>query len=268
MKPTHSFEKYVDPIFIIQNGLQRYVKTCKDNSYLPFMKLDDYIAEEYVRFGMCVNIIKQIESLIDFDTQKNIYSKSIKDLTNQDLTYSEFYSKKEKLDNTLMTIAKFEYCKNKYKKENYIRNDLIVLGYLSAILIKLREKHNKLNPSHVNHIFSKTKLYKYIKETNLEEEDLDIRVFNKLSLLELIEVLYNNIINYDYEHENKTVEPALAIEHNTDDINDLGHYVQDYYHVHIDTLDNTFGNYKEQKDKEIYDWLIDQMHIIEEGRTF
>lgn len=268
MKPTTTFEKYVDPIFIIQNGLQRYVKTCKDNSYLPFMKLDDYIAEEYVRFGMCINIIKQIESLIDFDTQKNIYSKSIKDLTNQDLTYSEFFAKKQKQDNILIALAKFEYCKDKYKKENYIRNDLIVLGYLVTILIKLQDKNYKIHPELDKTSTVRTKLYKYIKEANLEEEQIDIKNYSKYTILELIEKLYNITINYDYEHENETVEPALAIEHNSDDINDLGHYVQDYYHVHVDEGDNTFENYKKQKDKEIYDWLIDKMHEISEGRTF
>ena len=143
-----------------------------------------------------------------------------------------------------------------------------MLGYLTALLIKLQDKHNKLNPPMINHMISRTKLYRYIKEATLEELQINISTYENHSIEELLEILYNITVNYDYEQDNKTVEPALAIEHDSDDINDLGHYVQDYYHIHVDEGDNTLKNYRNQKDKEIYKWLITKMHEIGEGKTF
>lgn len=268
MKPTNAFEYYIDEVLLIQNYLQRYVTTTADEYGNSYMKLDEYSDEERVRFGICKNIINKIEELLDLNILKKQYNTAVKKLTNLDLDYSNFFAKKQKLDDELMTLARFEYCKNKYKKENYIRNDLQVLGYLSAILIKLQNKYNLSNPNQEHKMFSRTILYKYIKFANLEEDQIDITNYSKYSVQELMEKLYNITINYDYEQENKTVEPALAIEHDNDDTNSLGHYVQDFYHVHIDEGDNTLENYRKQKEQEIYDWLIHEMHTLEDGRIF
>ena len=266
MKTTDAFYYNVDELFIVKNYLFPYVIYETDNSGIKYMKLDDYADEERIRFGMCKKIVQKIESVLDFDTKKRRYEKHIVKLTKQNLVYSEFFKAKQNLDNELLAFAKLNYCTQKYTEENYIRNDLQVLGYLTAIYVKLQDIYNKENPPLVNHMFSRNKLYKYIKEANKEELNIDIEDYYNHSLTNLIDKLYNITLNYDYEHENKTVEPALAIEHDTP--GDLGHYVQDYYHVHIDEGDNTFENYKKQKDQEIYDWLVDQMHIIDDNKTF
>ena len=222
MKPTYTFEKYVDDIIIIRNGLQRYVRKTEEYNET---KLDEYEDEERLRFGMCRKIIEKIEPLIDFDSKKRRYENSIVELTQKNLVYSKFLEQKQSLDYKLLSFAKLNYCFNKYKNENYIRNDLQVLGYLTAILIKFQDIHSKENPTQINHMFSKTKLYKYIEDASKEELNIDINNYKSFSLVKLIDILYNITLDYDYEHENKTVEPALAIEHDTP--GDLGHYVQD-----------------------------------------
>lgn len=265
MQPTNAFDRYVDSIFIITNYLQNYVIKNKDYFNVPEMKLDDYDAEERVRFGICRKVIKEIEYLTTFNSQKQIYIQSINKLTGQDLYSTEFFKKKQLLDDMLFSLAKFEYVKNKYKNENYIRNDLQNLGYLATILIKLQVKQNKINPNSVKHSFSRTNLYKYIKEASLEELNIDIGNYKRYSIQELIEKLYDITVNFDYEQENTIDEPNLAI--NIDENKNIN-YVQDLLNIHVIDEDNSFDTYKNKTDKEVQSWLIDEMHRLDNGKTF
>jgi len=266
---TQAFNKYVDPIFVIQNDLQPYVKKEETDGYYfqSEMKLNTYEDEKDLRLGICFKLFKDIEEILSFKTTKEQYKKVMLKLGSSDIDYIELNKKKNKYNNILMTHAKLMYLSKYYMLEIPSDYYIKIVGCLAILYSKITGEKRKQNPYTTFNIpfFSKTNLYKYIKEANLEECNFDIKNYSKYSIQELMEKVFEIAINSMYELNNFTHEPMAVIEKDKDGYD---YYETEILHVHIIEENNSFEKFKRDCEEEVYDWLVDEMHKLEDGKTF
>lgn len=261
MKKTQAFEKYVNPIFIIRNGLMRYMKKIPIDEARYDYKLDSYEDEQLLRTGICKNLMLTISNVMNFDEIKKEYNTQMLTLVSSNYNYSEFQSKKARYNHKLLSFAKLMNCIEKYIEDVYIRdNDLKIAGILIYLYDKLSKFQTEKYPNKTTVTSNRQKIYKYIKEASLEELGIDIKKYSNLSIFNLIEKLFNNILYYEFEEENIVTEPILVVNNNTPKIHD-----HDIFSIEDD---DSFEKYKKQREEEIYDWLVKEMHTLPDGRIF
>lgn len=158
--------------------------------------------------------------------------------------------RKQKLDRTLFSHAKLQYCFDNYLHEINLNNNISILTCLMAIYDKvIKIKNAKVGSSDGTKDITKTKWYRYVREAMIEEQKFDIKNYSKMSLQELSETLFNMIVEREYMFENSTTETMFSSEGKTIELD-----------VFVDEGDNTFVNFKKEFEDEVYDWLLEEMH--------
>lgn len=251
-EPTEAFKKYVDPIFIIQNGLMHFASRTYNERLDPRFgyRLNNYYDECCLRAGMCVALTKKIQKELSFENTKQLFKqKALKLASNFDLDYVEVTRRKQKLDETLFSHAKLQYCFDKYLKEISLNNNISVLTCLMAMYSKILEIKKEKNPTERVQNIKLTNWYKYVREAMLEEEKFDIKNYSSMTLQELSDKLVDLMVECQYWLENSTEETSLST--------DLETIIMDVFVVEEN---NNYKDFKEEFEQNIYDWLIEEMH--------
>ena len=182
----------------------------------------------------------------------------VKNAGNEKFTNQYFINTKKKYDEILMAHAKFEYCVTNFLYEISLNNDIAIAGILAAFYAKaLSVQQERMSENFKHKDFYRTKYYKYIYEANLEECERDIKSFKKLSNVQIMEQLFNLIMFTQYEVENATDDIMVRV--------DGPSQILTLYRIEEN---NDFVEFKKQKEREVYDWLVEQMHTDEDGLIF
>ena len=255
--PTNAFEKYVDGVLLIQSELFFFLPRINVNgcSETP---LQDYLDERRVRAAICQMLAEKIGENIPFSQTKEKYKTLMRELASSDLDYTGIRKQKDKLDRQFFTYAKFEYCKRNFLSALDLNNDLATVGVLAILydkITKMLREQGKMNVP----IFSRTKLFKYIQEAMREEDMTDIKsVYKNKSVSQLIERLFHVIAINKYEFDNSTEETMASA------VDDKNYILQ----IHVVEENNEFAEYKQKFENEVYDWLVKEMHLTEDGMYF
>lgn len=264
-KTTFAFNKYIDPIFVITNGLRGFVKEEKVDQYNKDMKLESYEDEKLLRIGMCYKLFNEINKYLSFEQTKKEYKQRMLNLAKEDLSYNDFIKNKKENEYFLNSHAKFLCVKNFYLSEIKIEDSLRILGYYAIIYNKILKIFKNSNDNLKITDFSKTNFYKYIKEVNLEELNIDIKNYSNLTLTQTFNKIFDIVVNSMYELENSTVEPMLVIEKDKDGYD---YYNTEDLNINIIEENNFYEKYKKEKEQEVYDWLVREMHTLPDGKIF
>ena len=264
-KTTFAFNKYVDSIFVITNELRGFVKEIEIDRYNKEMKLESYEDEQLLRIGMNYKLFKDINKYFNFEQTKKVYKQRMLNLAKEDLSYSDFIINKKANENVLKSHAQFIYIMDFYLSEIKVEEHLKILGYLAVLYNKVLKSLKNNNYDLKITDFTKTYLYKYIKEANLQELNIDIKNYSKLSTTQMLDKIFDIVINSIYELENSTVEPISVIEK---DKNGYDYYETEHLNIYIIEQDNSFEKYKKEKEQEVYDWLVREMHTLPDGKIF
>jgi len=258
--PTNAFKKYIDHIALIHSNLFFYMPRKKVEGLHLEVSLDTYLDELYLRSAICCKTADDISAILPFEEVKSQYNLAVLELSKQDLDLIEFRTKKENLDKQLLTYAKLEYCIQKYLNEPNLNNDTVIACILVTILDKLNKQTNEVATKHVS--ISRTKLFKYLKEVSIEEDEFDFKTaYEKKSVNDMIERLFNAIVVNNFEFETTTEETMLGV--------DKKNYI-----VQLGVIcpeienDKSFADYKQDFEDDVYEWMIEQMHTLEDGRVF
>ena len=264
-KTTFAFNKYIDSIFIITNGLKRFVKEEKIDCYNKEMKLENYEDEQLLRVGMCYKLFDDINKYFIFEQTKKVYKKNLLNLSKQDLSYIDFIRNKRANDEVLNSHAKFICVRNFYLSEIKTEDYLKILGYLAVLYNKTLKTLKNYNNNLKITDFSKTNFYKYIEESNLEEFNININNYSSLKTTDFLDKIFNTVVNSMYEIENTVIEPMTAIKKDNN-----GNYKYETLNldIHIIEENNSFKDYLKEKEQEVYDWLVKEMHTLPDGKIF
>lgn len=250
-KPTEAFEKYVDPIFIIQNGLMFVApkKFCERFDTYEY-SLETYHDEQCLWAGMCVELAEKIKINLDFKNTYNLYLKKVNEIaSNHSLDYFEVKNRTNKLDRTLFAHAKLEFCFEKFLKEFTLNNDISVLACLMAIYEKTISMKNSKFPNLKMEKVYLTNWYRYVRFAYLEEDAIDIKDFSKLSLQDLCENLFDLIVESQYRLKNSVKETYLSSEGDNIELD-----------IFVLEKDNDLELFKQEIEQKVFDWMVEQIH--------
>ena len=118
-----------------------------------------------------------------------------------------------------------------------------------AFYAKLVKNYKEKNPNKYLKDIYKTNFYKYVKEVCLEEDNLDIRKYAKLTLKDFVEMLFEIVASYRYNADNFILETMLTADMQTDMLE-----------VFVDDGENDYKTFKKEFEDEIYNWLVEEMH--------
>jgi len=257
--PTNAFDKYIDAIFIIENGLMAVVPKKLDDRLDPRFRyqLETYDNEQELWAGMCFELARRIRKELNFETTKKVYDKKMLKLaSNFNLDYIETEKEIEKLNKTLFVHAKLQYCLENYLNKITQNNNLSILACLISLYTQILKIQKEKKPHEDIEDFARTKWYRYVRSAMLEEENFDIKNYAKYSLQGLSEVLFNMLVECEYYLANSTDETMIGYDGKNapQNIN---------LEIFIMEEDNTFENFKIAKENLIYDWMVDKIHEFE-----
>ena len=250
-KTTEAFEKYVDPIFIIQNGLMWVApkKFCERFDQYEY-SLENYNDELWLRAGMCVELAEKIQKLLSFKKTYEVYAKKMKEIaSNYDLDYIATDNAVKRMDEKLSSHAKLQFCFENYLKEISLNNNLEILACLMAIYKTIVDLKKSKNPALKSERVELSKWYRYVRFAFLEEEAVDIKDFSKFSLQELSEKLFDLITQCQYYIKNSTDERVLLADGQNMELEVL--FVEE---------DNDYVDFKIGFEQEVRDWMIGKIH--------
>ncbi|MBO5954455.1 MAG: hypothetical protein J6Q13_00620 [Clostridia bacterium] len=254
--PTKAFEKYVDPIFIIENDLMFVAPKKLDDRLDPRFRyqLETYDNEQSLWAGMCCALAMKISKELKFENTKNIYNKKMLSVaSNHNLDYIETEKEIEKLNKTLFSHAKLQYCLENYLNKITLNNNLSILVCLTAMYAQILKIQKEKRPNERIQDFARTKWYRYVREAMLEEESFDIKNYSKYSLQSLSEVLFNLIVECEYYLKNSTDEMMVGY----DGKNKLQNINLEIFVIEGD---NTFENFKAEQEILVQNWLTEEMY--------
>lgn len=260
--PTKAFDKYIDSIFIIENDLMFVAPNKLDDRLDPRFRyqLETYDNEQELWAGMCFELARRISKELSFDTTKKVYAKKMFNLaSNHNLDYIETEKRIKKLNKTLFAHAKLQYCLENYLNKISINNNLSILSCLISLYTQILKIQKEKKPNERIEDFSRTKWYRYVRSAMLEEENFDIKNYNKYSLQGLSEILFNLIVECEYYLKNSTDETMLGYDGRNEPQNiNLEIFVMEE--------DNTFENFKVEQEILVQDWLSEEMYKNERNR--
>ncbi len=250
-KTTEAFAKYIDVIFILQNDLIALApkKFCERFDSYEY-SLESYNDEQWLRAGMCVKLAEKIKKHLSFEnTYKQYNKKMLKLASNQNLDYVEIESETKKLDETLFSHAKLEYCFENYLKEINLRNDINILAVLMGMYAKVVSLKKSQNPNEKFEGVKQSNWYKYVRDAMIEEEAVDIKDLNKLSLQEFSEKLFDLYVDMEYFHLNTTKETSLSTDSETI-----------YMDIFVIEENNDYDEFEQEFEQKVKDWMVEQIH--------
>ena len=253
-KTTEAFQKYIDVIFILQNDLMTLApkKFCERFDVYEY-SLENYNDEQWLIAGMCVKLAEKIKKYLKFNNTYNLYTKKImKIASNHDLDYIEVNEKSKKIDETLFSHAKLEYCFENFLNKISLNNNISVLACLMAMYEKVIKMKKEKNPNENVESIHLSRWYRYVRFAMLEEEAVDIKDFSKFSLHELCEKLFDMFVECEYYLANAIEEVTLST--------DLENIYMDMYVIEEN---NDYDEFKQEFEQKVYDWMIEKIHNIE-----
>lgn len=264
-KCSSAFSYHVDPIFVIQNNLLSWTRRTGKDSIMQ-MSLESAEDERMLLLGICQKLITRIEDKLEFRNTKNKYKEEILDICKQDLSYSDFLSRKSKAEKLLFNHAKLQYCIDNYFDDHNFGNELYMAGLLISLYANICNKLRTANQNLDIPSIRKKKLYNYVKDANLEQ-GIDISKFSKFSFSQFAEIIFNHMVDCEYEAENSIVQPMLVTRY-APGKNRIG--VEEYFANIFVIADDTphYKEFKKQIEEEVYDWLINEMHTLDNGMVF
>lgn len=257
---TNAFSKYIDSIFIIENNLMWVApRKLDDRLDVRFRyRLDSYRDEQDLRAGMCYELARRISTELNFENTKSIYNKKMLDLaSNYNLDNTEIEKSIKKLQNTLLAHAKLQYCFENYLNKITKNNDLSILACLISLKLKISKIKKEKNPTETIEDVAKTKWYKYVKAAMLEEQGFDIKNYAKCSLQELSEILFDLVVQSQYDLDNVVTETSVSTDSKT--------ILLDVYALEEN---NDYADYKNEIEQKIDNWLFYSMHTLDNGQLF
>ena len=256
-KVSEAFEKYVDPLFLIQQGLFFDIKNNRHGINLD-ENFNTYRGELLLSAAICKKTAEKINKLSPFEVNKKSYNKAMLKLASEDIDYIEFHKKKKQLDENLFRSAKLDYCLNGLFYGVDLNNDLYLAGILLTIYDKITKNLRGKNPYVTCPHVTRSNLFKYVKEALLEVYSIDIvKMFANKNMAQLIDFLWEAVLVRMYDLDNSTDEVVLGA--------DLKNYL---LHIQVIEEHNDFEDYKKQVEEEVYEELVDKMHIMEDGSYF
>lgn len=224
---------------------------------------------------ICRYLGEEIDTLIpDFTQVAKSYRKSIAKIP-ADLSFYECKNEIAKRENKLKTLGKLQYCIDRVNSHAKMY-ELIVANYLMVIYYKLSglvigQKHK--NPTQTFNITNKSqrlqnlkenRIYGYLFTATLEYFDgaRSIAEMFDYSMNELVDNLFEQMVKFEHHLNKSILEPWVGI--NQD---------REYEEVcdEIFVLDGEMDSEQEALAYAEYDfnlWLIDQMHILDNGMIF
>ena len=224
---------------------------------------------------ICRYLGEEIDTLIpDFTQVAKSYRKSIAKIP-ADLSFYECKNEIAKRENKLKTLGKLQYCIDRVNSHAKMY-ELIVANYLMVIYYKLSglvigQKHK--NPTQTFNITNKSqrlqnlkenRIYGYLFTATLEYFDgaRSIAEMFDYSMKELVDNLFEQMVRFEHHLNKSILEPWVGI--NQD---------REYEEVcdEIFVLDGEMDSEQEALAYAEYDfnlWLIDQMHILDNGIRF
>jgi len=167
---------------------------------------------------------------------------------------------------TLFNHAKLKYCIDNYFEDNNFGNPTYMAGLLISLYanicntLRTKELNEKI-PS-----VKKGKLYRYVKDANLEQ-GIDISKYSKLSFSQFAEIIFNYMVNCQYEVDNSTIQPMLVTAYD-DGKNRLG-VKEEFARIFVIADDTPkYEAFKQEIEKEVYNWLVQEMHTLDNGMIF
>jgi len=224
---------------------------------------------------ICRYLAKKIDDLIPDLTQiAKSYRESIAKIPAK-LSLQEFNKVFKDRENKLKTIAKLQYCIDRINSHAKMY-ELIIADYLMIIYHKLSGLtigQNHKNPTATFNITNKSqrlqnlrenKIYGYLNMATLEYFDgaRNITEMFDYSIKTLVDNLFVQMVKFEHSLDKTVIEPWAGID-------DEGKFKQMYQEVFV--LENEMDSEQEAIAYAEYNfklWLIDQMHILEDNKTF
>lgn len=194
------------------------------------------------------------------------------------ISFEDFPTKFPIYENKLKTIAKLKYCTNILK--NVGNTDSHVLdtsNYLLAIYYKLTglacgQKHTNpcVKPKITDKTERKYKLYdnpifKYLMWASCESysSHINYKELYDTPINKLVDELFEYIVKTQYEYSRTVIEPWVGI-------NKDGNYeqVNDALFVLSDNGVNSYAEAEKYAENSFNEWLIEEMHTLENGIKF
>ena len=224
---------------------------------------------------ICRYLAERIDNLIpDFAQVAKSYRKSIAKIPSE-LSFYECKNEIAKKEEKLKTLGKLQYCVDRINSHAKMY-ELIVANYLMIIYHKLSglvigQKHK--NPTAIFKITNKEQRLQNLKENRLYAYlfDATLEYFNgcrnlgelfDYSIKKLVDILFEQMVKFEHGLDKAVIEPWVGIDEN-------GDYEQMYQEVFV--LDGDMDSEQEAIAYAEYNfnlWLIDQMHTLENGKTF
>jgi hypothetical protein len=224
---------------------------------------------------ICRYLAEEINSLIPDLTQvAKSYRKSIAKIP-ADLSFYEYKDEIAKKESKLKTLGKLQYCIDRINSHAKMY-ELIVANYLMIIYHKLSglvigQNHknptttfNTTNKSQRLQNLRENRIYGYLHMATLEYFNgcRSIAEMFDYSMKELIDSLFSQMVIFEHHLNNTVIEPWVGID-------DDGNLEQLYNEVFV--LDDDMDSEQEAlayAEHNFNLWLIDQMHTLENEKTF
>ncbi len=265
---TDAFNLYAENILLFEIEVEKY--TGGRSLYVT----DSIIGEIHLREVITMYLTDKVSEILpNWHDIKNKFRTAC-----GKIPFDDFPTKFPIYENKLKTIAKLKYCTNILKNVN--NTDSYVLdtaNYLLAIYYKLTglacgQKHSNpcVKPKVTDKLERENKLYdnpifKYLMWASCESfsSHVNYRELYDTPINKLVDNLFEYIVKTQYEFSRTVIEPWVGIDEN-------GNYEQinDEIFVLSDTGVNSYTEAQEYAENSFNEWLIEEMHILDNGMRF
>lgn len=269
--------------FIKENYDFEHGTTCAFNTYAENILIRHIDDEKYLGKGKWFNFNRGVMSEIDFRKLVCMYlsdkvdeilnwNKVKKDYNNRvaKIPFDKFNTEFAKYQNKLKTFGKLKYCTEILRPLNKLGYDLDTSNYLLVLYYKLLSLlHGQdfnclsINPQ-LKEQLQDDKVYGYLLYASLESFSSSVN-YNQLfdsTLDNLIKCLFEHIFIKQFEFANSVIETTIG----TDDYGNILPIYNEMFVLDDDMDDTTEAIAEAEKHFNI--WLIEEMHLLNNGMEF
>ena len=228
------------------------------------------LAEILLRELICMHLNHKVAQIIDWEQVKRQFASNV-----AKIPFDTFPAEFKKYENKLRVIAKLKLCTELLKSlKNSESLDLDTANYLLVIYHKLSQLNidSKIENSitlatpnrdkHYNTLLD-SNIYNYLSSASLETLNSNINELMNFPIDLLIDELFNHIIIEQFEFANMVLDwPGYPPVEEFNKIMKL--FRGPRYSDDSDYTDTAIIKAEQHFDK----WLIDQMHILDDNKTF
>lgn len=261
-KASYSFYTYVF------NDYDNFIKPLQ--KYIHNNCFDDKAHEIMIQNAICKLLSEKIRELIPSKTEvKQAFTKSMKQLSKQDLDLIEYREKAQKREDKLKTHFKLRYALDDIDDGNFELDHASLLMAIYSKVISLESKPNGKR-GHYGRIEKIPKLkssaiYQYLNSARKEAKyHTTLNQLSNLTMDYLADWLYKSIAIFDYNNDNTILDPYIGIY-------DDGTIATTFNEVSIIDLEkdpDTYQDFVEIVEDNFNEKLIQEMHTLENGQIF